>query len=38
MPDVEEEEEAAPEAPLKLIANEDNDDNLYAQLLLTREG
>jgi hypothetical protein len=31
MPDVEE-EEAAPEAPRKLIANEDNDDNLYAQL------
>jgi hypothetical protein len=31
MPDIEEQEEAAPEAPCKLPANKDNNDNLYAQ-------
>jgi hypothetical protein len=31
MPDVEEQEEAAPEAPCKPPANKDNDDDLYVQ-------
>jgi hypothetical protein len=31
MPDVEEKEEASPEAPREPPANEDNDDDLYVQ-------